>query len=86
MVWKKVAVPNPVLLSPRDCGWAMDDEEWVPLMTTLAPAPKAIIPTCQVQVLKDAPAIDVSAADLGFSVQTVVPMIVTARTSKTKTM
>ena len=43
MVWNKNTLPNPVLLSLRDYGWPMDKEEWVPVMTPLAPAPEAII-------------------------------------------
>ena len=33
----------PVLPSPNDYGWAMEDKEWVPVMTDLAPVSKAII-------------------------------------------
>ncbi|KAL9978164.1 hypothetical protein ACROYT_G015654 [Oculina patagonica] len=43
MVWNKDAVPNPVLPSPRDYCWVMENGEWVPVMTTLTPAPEAII-------------------------------------------
>lgn len=43
MVWNKDNVPNPVLPSPNNYGWVMENDEWVPVMTTLEPAPKAII-------------------------------------------
>ncbi|CAH3039916.1 unnamed protein product, partial [Porites evermanni] len=31
------------LPSPSNCGWAMENAEWVPVMTTLPPAPEAVI-------------------------------------------
>ena len=43
MVWNKDTEPNPVLPSPSDYGWAMENAEWVPVMTTLSPAPEAVI-------------------------------------------
>ena len=43
MVWKKDTEPNHVLPSPSDYGWAMENAEWVPVMTTLSPAPEAVI-------------------------------------------
>jgi len=43
MVWNKDTEPNPVLPSPSDYGWAMENAEWVPVMTTLPPAPEAVI-------------------------------------------
>ena len=43
MVWNKDYVPNPVLLSLSDYGWAMEKHERVPVMTHLGPAPEAII-------------------------------------------
>ena len=48
MVWNKDVVPNPVLPSLSEYGWAMKDtEEWVPVTTVGASA-------CQVQVRKAA--------------------------------
>lgn len=43
MVWNNDRVPNPELPSPQDYGWEMEANEWVPVMTTLPPAPEAII-------------------------------------------
>ena len=43
LVWNKDTEPNPVLPSPSDYGWAMENAEWVPVMTTLPPAPEAVI-------------------------------------------
>ena len=43
MVWNKDTEPNHVLPSPSDYGWAMENAEWVPVMTTLSPAPEAVI-------------------------------------------
>ena len=43
MVWNNDLVPNPVLPSPRGYGWTMKNDEWIPVMTTLSPAPNAII-------------------------------------------
>ena len=43
VVWDKDTEPNPVLPSPSDYGWVMENAEWVPVMTTLPPAPKAVI-------------------------------------------
>ena len=40
MVWNKYTEPNPVLSSPSDYGWAMENAD---VMTTLPPAPKAVI-------------------------------------------
>ena len=47
MVWNKDDVPNPVLPSLSEYGWAMKDKEWVPVMKDGASA-------CQVQVRKAA--------------------------------
>ena len=41
LVWNKDTEPKPVLPSPSDYEWAMENAEWVPVMTTLPPAPKA---------------------------------------------
>ena len=43
LVWNKDTEPHPVLPSPSDYGWAMENAEWVPVMTTLPPAPEAVI-------------------------------------------
>ena len=43
MVWNNDCVSNHVLLSPRGYGWTMENDEWIPVMTTLSPAPEAII-------------------------------------------
>ena len=43
LVWNNDVVPNPTLPSPENYGWEMHGEKWVPIMTTLPPAPQAII-------------------------------------------
>ena len=43
MVWNSDTITNPELLSPQNYGWRMDKDEWLPVMTTLPPAPEAII-------------------------------------------
>lgn len=41
--WNSDIVPNPELPSPEGYGWTMENDHWVPVMTTLQPAPKAVI-------------------------------------------
>ena len=45
LVWNNDIVLNPVLPSPEGFGWKWeeDKEAWIPVMTTLPPAPEAII-------------------------------------------
>ena len=43
MVWNNDKVPNPNILSPENYGWRKDGDEWRPVMTTMLPAPEAII-------------------------------------------
>ena len=43
MVWNNDKVTNPELPSPQDYGWVMKDNEWLPVMTRLPPAPEAVI-------------------------------------------
>lgn len=43
IVWVNDMVPNPVLPNPVNYGWRMEDSSFVPVMTTLAPAPDAIL-------------------------------------------
>ena len=45
LVWNSDKIPNPALLSPQDFGWKWKEEDkaWIPVMTTLPPAPEAII-------------------------------------------
>ena len=42
MVWNNDKVPNPELLSPENYGWERNEDEWLPAMTQLPPAPEAI--------------------------------------------
>ena len=48
MVWNNYCVPYPVLPSPRGYGWTVENDEWIPVMTTLSPAHTA----CEVQMSK----------------------------------
>ena len=43
IVWVNDVVPNPVLPNPLKYGWHMEDLSFVPVMTTLPPAPDAIL-------------------------------------------
>ena len=45
LMWNNNMVPNPVLPSPEGFGWKWgeDKKAWIPVMTTLPPAPEAII-------------------------------------------
>lgn len=43
MVWENDNCPNPVLPSPGTYGWIDDEGQWMPIMTEMPPAPKAII-------------------------------------------
>ena len=43
LVWNKDVVANCTLPSPENYGWELHEEKWVPIMTTLHPAPQAII-------------------------------------------
>lgn len=43
MVWNNDKVVNPELSSPQDYGWMMEDNEWLPVVTRLAPAQEAVI-------------------------------------------
>ncbi|KAL9960825.1 hypothetical protein ACROYT_G034330 [Oculina patagonica] len=83
MFWNKDAVPNPLLPSPSDYGWAMENREWVPVNSGTS----YNLSSAGAQ-RSDARPIDASAAELGFSVQTscvAVLMIVNVRTSKMAT-
>ena len=42
-VWNNDAVANCALPSPENYGWELHGEKWVPMITTLHPAPQAII-------------------------------------------
>jgi hypothetical protein len=45
LVWNNDDVSNPALPSPSDFGWKWEEDEksWTPVMTTLPPAPNAIV-------------------------------------------
>ncbi|KAL9976959.1 hypothetical protein ACROYT_G014308 [Oculina patagonica] len=43
LVWNLDVVPEPQLPSPETFGWKLEDDKWVPVMTSLPPAPEAII-------------------------------------------
>ena len=43
MVWNSDRITNPGLPSLQQYGWQMDQDEWVPVMTNLPPAPEAIL-------------------------------------------
>ena len=43
MIWANDIVANPVILSPCQCGWKWEDDNWVEIMMTNLPAPEAIL-------------------------------------------
>ena len=43
LVWNLDTVPFPDLPSPQEYGWKLKDDQWMPVMTSLAPAPNAVI-------------------------------------------
>ena len=43
MVWNNDIVPQPQLPSPDNFGWKLEDNKWLPVITTLPPAPEAVI-------------------------------------------
>jgi len=43
MIWNNDRIPNPVLPSPESYGWTKEDDQWMPVITKVPPAPKAII-------------------------------------------
>ena len=53
MVWNSDTVPAPYLLSPQNYGWRLDGDQWLPVMTTLPPAPEAVIHLVKCSCVKD---------------------------------
>lgn len=47
LVWNLATVPAPNLPTPADFCWELKNDEWVSVMTTLKPAPDAIIELVQ---------------------------------------
>ena len=43
MVWNNDIVPQPQLPSPDNFGWKLEDNKWLPMITTLPPASEAKI-------------------------------------------
>ena len=43
IVWNLDNVPEPQHPPPETSGWKLEDNRWVPVMTSLPPAPEAII-------------------------------------------
>ena len=43
LAWNLDTVPEQQLPSPETFGWKLEDDKWVPVMTSLPPAPEAII-------------------------------------------
>ena len=43
LIWSLDSVPSPDLPPPQEYGWKLEDEQWLPIMTSLPPAPDAII-------------------------------------------
>lgn len=81
MVWNKDTAPHHVLPSSSDYGWAMENAEWAPVMTTLPPAPEAVIELGALG--RDVQPIDANVEELGYCAWTYVAALTTenARTS-----
>ena len=53
MVWNSDTVPAPYLPSPQNYGWRLDGDQWLPVMTSLPPAPEAVIHLVKCSCVKD---------------------------------
>ena len=53
MIWLNDIEPNPLLPSPENFGWKLENNEWIPVMTTLLPAPSAIMHLVKCGCMKD---------------------------------
>ena len=86
MVWNNDCVANPVLPSPRGYGWKMEDDEWIPVMTTLLPAPEAIIQLVKCKCAKQRCSISANVKRQGYLVRTfaAVPMKTSVKINKAK--
>ena len=53
--WNKDIVPNPVLPSQEGFGWKWEEDKkaWIPVMSTLPPAPEAIIQLVKCKCTKE---------------------------------
>ena len=87
MVWNKDTEPNHVLPSPSDYGWAMENAEWVPVMTTLSPAPEAVMELVKCGCSKEEMCNQSMPRELGYCEWTCVAVMtrVNARASMTMT-
>lgn len=52
MVWCNDTTASPVLPSPQGYGWELKENEWIPVMTELPPAPEAVIHLIQCRCVK----------------------------------
>ena len=43
LIWSLDRVPSPDLPPPQEYVWKLEDDHWVPIMTSLPPAPDAVI-------------------------------------------
>ena len=43
LIWSLDSVPSPDFPPPQEYGWKLEDDQWVPIMTSSPPAPDAII-------------------------------------------
>lgn len=43
MIRNSDKIANPSIPSPENYGWKKDNDKWLPVMTTIPPAPEAII-------------------------------------------
>ena len=53
MVWLNDIETNHLLPSPENFGWKLENDEWIPVTTTLLPAPPAIIHFVKCGCMKD---------------------------------
>ena len=89
MVWNNDCVANPVLPSPRGYGWTMEDDEWIPVMSTLLSAPEAITQLVKCKCAKQrcsSRTISANVERQGYLVRTfaAVPMKTSVKINKAK--
>lgn len=53
MIWNSATTCNPEIPSPEGYGWRLVDNKWTPVMTSLPPAPEAILQLVKCGCAKD---------------------------------
>ena len=50
LIWSLDSVLSPDLPPPQEYGWKLEDDQWVPIMTSLPTAPDTIAESGQVRL------------------------------------